>query len=110
MTSAPQSASWRAQVGPARTRVRSSTVKRVSALDARGRPTVQTPFSFSAKLPKRLQNLVDPSVVVYRPRRLPAIAAQHALLRCPCVAILRALWHTLRPAIVVERTAIERER
>src|SRR5690348_2482838 len=31
MTSAPQSASWRTQVGPARTRVRSSTLKRASA-------------------------------------------------------------------------------
>ncbi len=36
MTSAPQSASWRTQVGPERTRVRSSTVKRVRALEARG--------------------------------------------------------------------------
>ena len=34
MTSAPQSASWRTQVGPARTRVRSSTVKRDSAFEA----------------------------------------------------------------------------
>ena len=33
---APQSASWRTQVGPARTRVRSSTVKRLSAVEARG--------------------------------------------------------------------------
>src|SRR5215471_15210043 len=31
ITSAPQSASWRTQVGPARTRVRSSTLKRASA-------------------------------------------------------------------------------
>src|SRR5262249_36899081 len=37
MTLAPQSASWRTQVGPARTRVRSSTVKRARALEARGR-------------------------------------------------------------------------
>src|SRR5208283_2585036 len=36
MTLAPQSASWRTQLGPARTRVRSRTVKRVSALEARG--------------------------------------------------------------------------
>src|SRR5256885_181995 len=35
-TFAPQSASWRTQVGPARTRVRSSTVKRASAVEARG--------------------------------------------------------------------------
>src|SRR4051812_30012758 len=34
MTFAPQSASWRTQVGPERTRVRSSTVKRESARDA----------------------------------------------------------------------------
>src|SRR5262249_57784030 len=52
MTLAPQSASWRAQVGPARTRVKSSTVKRASALDARGKGTAQSPFIFSAKLPK----------------------------------------------------------
>src|SRR5271170_3787897 len=32
MTSAPQSASWRTAVGPARTRVRSSTVKRESGI------------------------------------------------------------------------------
>src|SRR5271165_3070030 len=36
MTFAPQSASWRTQVGPERTRVRSSTVKRLSASEARG--------------------------------------------------------------------------
>ena len=34
MTLAPQSASWRTQVGPERTRVRSSTVKRERACDA----------------------------------------------------------------------------
>src|SRR5580704_17551101 len=37
MTFAPQSASWRTQVGPERTRVRSSTVNRASALEARGK-------------------------------------------------------------------------
>src|SRR3954470_16457168 len=37
MQFAPQSASWRTQVGPARTRVRSSTVKRLSAVEARGK-------------------------------------------------------------------------
>jgi hypothetical protein len=36
MTLAPQSASWRTQVGPDRTRVKSSTVKRVRAFEARG--------------------------------------------------------------------------
>src|SRR6516225_3755579 len=36
MTLAPQSASWRTQVGPARTRVRSRTVKRDRACEARG--------------------------------------------------------------------------
>src|SRR5581483_1472016 len=36
MTLAPQSASWRTAVGPARTRVRSRTVKRPSALEAFG--------------------------------------------------------------------------
>jgi putative intracellular protease/amidase len=34
---APQSASWRTQVGPDRTRVKSSTVKRVRAFEARGK-------------------------------------------------------------------------
>src|SRR6202012_3143797 len=37
MTLAPQSASCRTQVGPARTRVRSSTVKRDKACEARGK-------------------------------------------------------------------------
>src|SRR3954469_4561930 len=37
MQFAPQSASCRTQVGPARTRVRSSTVKRLSAVEARGK-------------------------------------------------------------------------
>src|SRR5690348_1739227 len=37
MTLAPQSASCRTQVGPARTRVRSSTVKRARAFEARGK-------------------------------------------------------------------------
>src|SRR5215468_2771449 len=37
MTLAPQSASWRTQVGPERTRVRSSTVKRERAWEARGK-------------------------------------------------------------------------
>src|ERR1700719_4260334 len=36
MTLAPQSASWRTQVGPERTRVKSSTVKRERAFEARG--------------------------------------------------------------------------
>src|ERR1700686_5403182 len=36
ITLAPQSASWRTQVGPDRTRVKSSTVKRVRAFEARG--------------------------------------------------------------------------
>src|SRR5262249_49747602 len=36
MTLAPQSASWRTQVGPERTRVRSSTVNRSSAVEAIG--------------------------------------------------------------------------
>ena len=37
MTLAPQSASCRTQVGPERTRVRSSTVKRDRACEARGK-------------------------------------------------------------------------
>src|ERR1700736_3137138 len=37
ITSAPQSASWRTQVGPPRTRVKSSTLKRASAWLAGGR-------------------------------------------------------------------------
>src|SRR5262249_5957695 len=37
MTLAPQSASWRTPVGPARTRVRSRTVKRERAVEARGK-------------------------------------------------------------------------
>src|SRR3984885_5165672 len=41
MTLAPQSASCRTQVGPARTRVRSSTVKRARACEARGKDIFQ---------------------------------------------------------------------
>jgi hypothetical protein len=40
MTLAPQSASWRTQVGPDRTRVKSSTVKRARAFEARGKGIV----------------------------------------------------------------------
>src|SRR5471030_2496479 len=43
ITLAPQSASWRTQVGPERTRVRSSTVKRDSADEARGKGIQGTP-------------------------------------------------------------------
>src|SRR4051794_25509009 len=43
MTLAPQSASWRTQVGPDRTRVRSSTVNRARALDALGIGIGNTP-------------------------------------------------------------------
>ena len=52
MTLAPQSASWRTQVGPARTRVRSITVKRFKASEAglNGIVTPQTVFSGSGKL------------------------------------------------------------
>src|SRR5579885_99952 len=54
MTLAPQSASWRTQVGPARTRVRSSTVKRARAFEARGKGiTGVSQFCFS---PPLLQN------------------------------------------------------
>src|SRR5438105_10185881 len=42
MTLAPQSANWRTQVGPARTRVRSRTVKRSSAAEAFGRDIPRT--------------------------------------------------------------------
>src|SRR5262245_13734484 len=41
MTLAPQSASWRTQVGPERTRVRSRTVKRASACEALGNGILQ---------------------------------------------------------------------
>ena len=43
MTLAPQSASWRTQVGPARTRVRSSTVNRSSAREALGNGIFSAP-------------------------------------------------------------------
>src|ERR1700753_346070 len=42
-TLAPQSASCRTQVGPERTRVRSSTVKRDRACEARGKGIQRTP-------------------------------------------------------------------
>src|SRR5256886_2812121 len=43
MTLAPQSASWRTQVGPARTRVRSRTVNRSSACEALGNGIFSAP-------------------------------------------------------------------
>src|SRR5437899_5675959 len=43
MTLAPQSASWRTQVGPARTRVRSRTVNRSSAREALGNGIFSAP-------------------------------------------------------------------
>jgi hypothetical protein len=50
---APQSASWRTQVGPARTRDKSSTVKPVNAFDARGKGKARTPRSFPARRRER---------------------------------------------------------
>src|SRR5678815_1396033 len=47
MTLAPQSASWRTQVGPDRTRVRSRTVKRERAEEALGNGITRTPESLS---------------------------------------------------------------
>jgi hypothetical protein len=84
MTLAPQSASWRTQVGPDRTRVKSSTVKRASAFEARGKgiagasnagvPRAQSqPADFlpAAKVTigPQGQNFADLIAVVYR---LPA--------------------------------------
>src|SRR6185312_5049713 len=43
MTLAPQSASWRTQVGPDRTRVKSRTVKRERAEEALGSGITRTP-------------------------------------------------------------------
>src|SRR5580704_16706346 len=43
MTLAPQSASWRTQVGPDLTRVRSRTVNRDSAFEARGKGIAGSP-------------------------------------------------------------------
>src|SRR5438067_371393 len=48
MTLAPQSASWRTAVGPARTRVRSSTVKRDRASEACGSGMVSTRAEFGS--------------------------------------------------------------
>src|SRR5262245_58157914 len=47
MTLAPQSASWRTQVGPDRTRVRSRTVKRERAEEALGNGITRTPECLS---------------------------------------------------------------
>src|SRR5690348_84029 len=63
MTLAPQSASWRTQVGPERTRVRSSTVNRARALDARGNGI----FPEASKADMGGRNFADPGAVVYRP-------------------------------------------
>src|SRR5712675_798665 len=49
MTLAPQSASCRTQVGPARTRVRSSTLKRDRACEARGKAIQTTPHRTADK-------------------------------------------------------------
>src|ERR1700733_5335058 len=63
MTLAPQSASSRTQVGPARTRVRSSTVKRASAFDARGLGTANAPIHGDVRIG---QNFLHPAGVVHR--------------------------------------------
>src|SRR6516164_105109 len=65
MTLAPQSASWRTQVGPERTRVRSRTVKRSRALDARGKGIAgRLRFLFCAL--GGAPNFPDLAAVVYR--------------------------------------------
>src|ERR1700739_633123 len=62
MTLAPQSASWRTQVGPDRTRVRSSTVKRAKAFDARGKGI----FWGACNAIERGRAVAVPAAVVYR--------------------------------------------
>src|SRR5205809_455679 len=52
MTLAPQSASCRTQVGPERTRVRSSTVKRERACEARGKGIEKPCFSGFSRVAK----------------------------------------------------------
>src|SRR5271169_1716121 len=73
MTLAPQSASWRTQVGPERTRVRSRTVNRESAFDALGKGIVGSPTRglFSGLLVPRWapfggQNFPDLAGLVHR--------------------------------------------
>src|SRR6185295_17373797 len=55
ITLAPQSASWRTQVGPERTRVRSSTVKRSSAREALGNGISSTLCAVSCRPARRRQ-------------------------------------------------------
>src|ERR1700730_15304432 len=81
MTLAPQSASWRTQVGPERTRVKSSTVKRARAFEARGKgiagasnagfpPALLASAEFlpaaKATIGPEGQNFADLMAVVYR--------------------------------------------
>src|SRR5262245_31833229 len=93
MTLAPQSASWRAQVGPARTRVRSSTVKRASAFDARGKDKAGLHSAFRQNR-RRCENLVDPSGVVHRLKRRSGHLGG-ALSKGPRVAIFPARRRTI---------------
>src|SRR5207302_10889585 len=73
-TLAPQSASCRTQVGPERTRVRSSTVKRDRACEARGKG-IEKPcfFGFSRREGAARSDLnksgADFQLLVQRPRR-----------------------------------------
>src|SRR5579871_219493 len=66
MTLAPQSASWRTQVGPERTRVRSSTVNRERAFDARGNGIRQLQNHTLAPAPQATwRHSHDPGRIVY---------------------------------------------
>src|SRR6476659_4763821 len=66
MTLAPQSASCRTQVGPARTRVRSSTVKRERACEARGKAIQTTPHRTADKSSLWVSSIIN-SIADRRP-------------------------------------------
>ena len=79
MTRAPQSASWRTQVGPARTRVRSSTLKRESALEARGNGTASTSRMSTQGRIASGQNFPDPTRLVHRTPARPMVVHEVAI-------------------------------
>src|SRR4029079_1437344 len=81
ITLAPQSASWRTQVGPERTRVRSSTAKRERAWAARGKDNSELRRAGQRSLP-RTRSEVTPGLFPFELPRFSYIARRGRGGRC----------------------------